>query len=278
MREAPVTTDCPLVQPARAASSAPSDGNEPLVIVGCGASKQPHPTTAGEMYLGGYHRAARAVAAELTTPARTFVLSARHGLLSLSDTISPYDLRMGQAGSVTVQQVRQQAARRNLLDARPVVVLAGRRYAQVVRGVWPHAHAPLEGVGGLGKQLHALGEMRRDPSTALPYEPPSPGPSLIAPGLAVESTPAASPKVGGRYMGTLVTVGAKTSLVDCVDGTTRRFDNTELTVWAPPLLVAAWNHLGYFDPATGGATTGGWEWLGWTVADHLAVVDARRAG
>lgn len=240
----------------------------PLVIVGCGATKHPTRAPAGQMYLGGYHRACRRVAAQVTNPARTRILSALHGLLTLDAVIDPYDLRMGQPGSTTVDQVRAQAASEGLLDAETVIVLAGSAYANVVKAVWPHAHTPLAGVGGLGKQLAALAKMADQPRLALPYVPPTPGPGLIRPGVAVEAIPEVAPKTGGRYGGTLVAVTGRTAVVDCHDGYQRRFPTEHLLLNHAQMLLDAWHHLGYIDPTTGRPTTD-WEWLDWTIADHL---------
>lgn len=242
----------------------------PLVIVGCGAAKQSVRTTAGQMYVGSYHRACRRAAAAATTPARTLILSAAHGLLRLDDEIDPYNLRMGQPGAVGADQVLRQATTQGLLDETPIV-LAGTAYTSVASTVWPTAHTPLAGVGGMGKQLAALARHAQDPASLLPYRAPTPGPDLIRPGLRVEALPErSSPKNGGRYGGTIVAVTERNVVVACHDGITRRFPTSDLIVSGAPLLVEAWKHLGYIDPTTKGRTTDDWEWLDWTVAEHLA--------
>lgn len=249
----------------------------PLVIVGCGATKQAHAAPAGEMYLGSYHRACRKVAAALTSPDRVLILSALHGLLALDDVIDPYDLRMGQPGAVGAETVHDQAEARGLLDAESVVVLAGTAYVDVATAVWAHAHTPLKGVGGMGKQLAALAAMADDPARALPYQPPTPGRALLTPGQRVESIPEASPKTGGRYGGALVSIGALTAVVNCDDGIQRRFPNEHLKVWPARILTDAWRALGYIDPTTRRPTTDDWEWLAWTLVDHLAYDDETRS-
>ena len=65
----------------------------------CGSRKLDRPAPAGEMYVGSYDRAcARAAAAR---GGRVLIISAKHGLLDPATVIEPYDLRMGQPGSVT---------------------------------------------------------------------------------------------------------------------------------------------------------------------------------
>lgn len=241
----------------------------PLVVVGCGATKHDAPTRAGSMYLGGYHRACRRVATRLTTPDRTLILSAQHGLLGLDDHIAPYDLRMGDRGAVTAALVEKQAAGRGLLDQAPVVVLAGRRYADVVTAVWPTAHAPLAGTGGMGHQLAALARFAATPSLALPYTPPRPGPALLQPGLTVEATSPHIPKNGGRYGGRLVSHTSDNAVVDCWDGVQRRFPLRHLRLNPARILLDAWNHYGYINPETSRPTTAEWDWLDWTLDKHV---------
>jgi hypothetical protein len=43
-----------------------------------------------------------------------------------------------------------------LVDDPRVMVVAGRAYTEAAREIWPHAIAPLAGVGGLGRQLARL--------------------------------------------------------------------------------------------------------------------------
>jgi len=98
----------------------------PLVIVPCGARKRADAALlpAGQLYTGSYHLACRRAATALTTPERTLILSGLHGLLPLDRAIAPYELRMGQPGSVTADQLRRQAEQLDLADERHVIVLA----------------------------------------------------------------------------------------------------------------------------------------------------------
>jgi hypothetical protein len=149
-----------------------------LVLVVCGARKRPctetaaGQTTAGRMYTGSYHQAARRAAAALAGPdSQILIMSARYGLLGLDDRIERYDLRLGQPGAITAQQLHEQATRRGLLHVDQVVVLAPAAYAALARGVWPHADLPLAGSRGIGEQLARLahiaaGRVAAPPGTA----------------------------------------------------------------------------------------------------------------
>jgi hypothetical protein len=140
----------------RAAEAAPDE----VVIVPCGGKKLPTAAPAGDLYIGSYHRACRRAAA--ARGGRLLILSALHGLLDPATVIDPYDLRMGQPGSVTPAEVRDQAGALGILDAR-VTVLAGKAYADVVSAVWPDADRPLNGTRGMGEQLAALKDIATMP-------------------------------------------------------------------------------------------------------------------
>jgi hypothetical protein len=122
----------------------------------CGARKLTEPAPAGQLYTGSYHLACRRAAAALTTPDRILILSALHGLLPLDQVTTPYELRMGQPGSIGAAALRRQAEQLDLVDELQVIVLAGRAYTTAALTVWPHASTPLAGAGGLGRQLAVL--------------------------------------------------------------------------------------------------------------------------
>ncbi|MER5615979.1 DUF6884 domain-containing protein [Streptomyces sp. NPDC002215] len=148
-----------------------------VIIVSCGGRKSTaeQPLPAGQRYTGSYHQALRRAADVLTQGGHTghvLILSALHGLLALHDLITPYDLRMGDRGSVTSQQLRQQAADRGILDA-DVTVLGPRAYIEVSRTVWPQLTDPLAGARGIGEQLAKLADIY-DPDRHLqPLQPPA---------------------------------------------------------------------------------------------------------
>lgn len=152
-------SDCPQwYAPVPVAAKTTQDAPAPadVVIVPCGGAKLTEPAPAGDLYVGSYHRATRRAAAAIAadTGARVLILSALHGLLELDRVVAPYDLRMGQADSVTPARVAEQAVALGVDGA--VTVLAGRAYADVVTAVWPDARRPLDGTRGMGDQLARL--------------------------------------------------------------------------------------------------------------------------
>lgn len=132
----------------------------PLAVVACGASKLARPAPARDLYTGGYFRAALATAEHLA-PGRVLILSARYGLIDPAEVVEPYDLRIDQAGAVTVPELVAQAHALDVHQARNVTVLTGAAYWHRARAVWPVATWPLEGLPGIGAHLRRLAELRR---------------------------------------------------------------------------------------------------------------------
>lgn len=129
----------------------------PLVVIPCGGRKRTERSPAGELYTGPYFLACLRWALARTYRHRVLILSAKHGLVGLEEELDPYDVRMGDRGCVTEREVLAQASARGLLFEQ-VVALGGRGYTSVCRTVWPDCETPLDGVGGIGKQLKWLKE------------------------------------------------------------------------------------------------------------------------
>ncbi len=131
-----------------------------LVVIPCGARKTAMPACAAKLYTGPYFTACRRAALALTPAAGWLILSAKHGLLKPEQVIDPYDLRMGQPGSVAAATVVGQARALGVHTATDVVVFAGSAYAEIARAVWPDARFPLRGRGGMGDQMRYLRAIR----------------------------------------------------------------------------------------------------------------------
>ncbi|WP_324618279.1 MULTISPECIES: DUF6884 domain-containing protein [unclassified Streptomyces] len=111
----------------------------------CGGRKNSadHPVPAGKRYTGSYHLALRRAADALTHNGligRVLILSSLHGLIRVDHPIGPYDMRMGDKGSVTTERLRQQAADLGILDA-DVTVLGPRAYVEASRAEF-HLQSP----------------------------------------------------------------------------------------------------------------------------------------
>lgn len=175
-----------------------------VVIVPCSAAKRDRPAPAGAMYLSQYHRACRAAADALVTAAgggRVLILSAEYGLLELGDLITPYDRKMGDPGSVSVDTLRTQAARLGVLDATDVVALGGKKYVDAVAAVRPDVLRPLDGTRGIGDHLRRLDQIARGE-----YEVAAAG-EPVAEVAAPRRRPGRPPREGGPKPKRSVRVG-----------------------------------------------------------------------
>lgn len=144
-------------------------------VIPCGAGKLDHPAAAKGLYTGSmfrhtYENVARLVADDLRAgrgagQVRILILSAKLGLIEVDQEIEPYELKMGAAGSVTAEQVREQATALGMgwgegdgpADVPgEVYALLPRPYLAVLdealRGLYVYAQDVYEGCSGIGDQ------------------------------------------------------------------------------------------------------------------------------
>lgn len=106
------------------------------------------------MYTGGYFKAMLNWAQSVTSDHRIFILSAKYGLLRLFEPIATYDLRMGQLGSVTEEQVKQQAQSFGIIGEKAYLV-CGEDYKAILTNVFKNHISVLPKVG-MGYQIKLL--------------------------------------------------------------------------------------------------------------------------
>ncbi|NHU44968.1 hypothetical protein G9373_19795 [Rhodococcus sp. A14] len=94
--------------------------------------------------------------------------------------------------------------------------------------------------------------------------PPTPGAALVMEVGLVFSRPGIDPKGGGQHGGIPLSVGPTTTRFRRHDGIEMRLPNTDLLLWHTPFLIAGHRH-GVVDLRH----RPGWEWLDWTLADHV---------
>jgi hypothetical protein len=82
-----------------------------VYVVPCGAEKLDKPARARDLYVGSMFKMALR-SAGVQEDGEIFILSALHGLLHPNDVIEPYDMKMGDRGSVSSATVRRQARKR----------------------------------------------------------------------------------------------------------------------------------------------------------------------
>lgn len=130
------------------------------MIVPCGSEKADSPRPAAQLYTGSTFRMALAAAqAEATgTDGRVLILSALHGLIDPTDVVAPYDTKMGDPGSVSVELLAAQAAAHGITWGADVYAFLPNAYFAkldaALRTDDVYAAQVYEGTAGIGDQRH----------------------------------------------------------------------------------------------------------------------------
>jgi hypothetical protein len=131
------------------------------VIISCGQVKRDCPAPAADLYLGYLFRSALRWARSITADAHIVVLSAKYGLVPLATRLAPYDLRMGQPGSITAERLADQLHRYGMPQWLAVCgalyrrVLAVAATAAAVEVTYPFSYLPNGSVGYLRGALRS---------------------------------------------------------------------------------------------------------------------------
>lgn len=107
------------------------------------------------MYMGSYFKACLQWAINFAdSEDHVFIISAKYGFLRLNDLIDPYDLKMGQVGSVSLDTLKKQAQLLKIEHC-SVVNLAGKEYLKKIKKVFNKVDDPFEGLR-MGLKLSAI--------------------------------------------------------------------------------------------------------------------------
>ena len=85
-----------------------------ITVIPCGAGKADTPCAARGLYTGSSFRLA--LAAAEANGDTVLILSALHGVVTPDTVLAPYDLKMGDPGSITVEMLADQLADIGLAD------------------------------------------------------------------------------------------------------------------------------------------------------------------
>jgi hypothetical protein len=151
------------------------------LIIPCGKDKASEPKPAKKLYTGRMYlhtlATVLAVAAwceQRGIPVRIFILSALHGLIGLDEEIAPYDLKMGDDGSVTPAVLADQARQLGLAPGEVVCAFLPRAYlarlTKALGAVGLTARDMYEGTGGIGDQRHVNAVVTRQPGSCFDSE------------------------------------------------------------------------------------------------------------
>ncbi len=129
-----------------------------IVLVSCASRKIAQRATARDLYDSPLFKLSMMYAEKLQ-PDEIFILSAKHGLLSLDKEIEPYEKTLNNMSTNEVMQwasrVLQQINQVCLIDETEFTFLAGNTYRRYLVPHLKHTQIPLEGLR-IGKQLQKL--------------------------------------------------------------------------------------------------------------------------
>ena len=140
-------------------------------VVPCGAEKVAHDAPAAELYTGSLFQEvlanvvdeARATEELLGEPVQVLILSALHGFLTLEEVVAPYSVKMGQAGSITAEQLAVQVEARGMAEAQVWSFLPNAYRVRLEAALAAHGGFTTnvyEGVRGCGDQKRVAKTMR----------------------------------------------------------------------------------------------------------------------
>jgi hypothetical protein len=129
-------------------------------VIPCGRDKVDAPTSASDLYTGTMFRNTLNTAREQVSDENILVLSALHGLVRLTDVLAPYDVKMGDADSVTAETVVAQAALLGMNWGDGVYALLPKAYLSVLdsalRELFIYTQDVYEVCAGIGDQRGVL--------------------------------------------------------------------------------------------------------------------------
>lgn len=130
------------------------NSKQTAVIIPCGFKKTKVRTKAQHLYQGPYFKMNLAWALSVVDGSRVFILSAKHGLLRLTDELDPYDLKMGQPGSIGAVEIKRQAQAFEF-DKMKLYAIGGSEYLFALKAAGLDFCAPIAGLS-LGRSMQVL--------------------------------------------------------------------------------------------------------------------------
>lgn len=129
-----------------------------IVLISCVSQKLPKRSKVRDLYVSTLFKL-NLNYAEMLKPDAIYVLSAKHGLLSLEDEIEPYEVTLNNMKSADIRRwaenVMEQINSRVNLDEMTVIFLAGDKYRKYLLPHIPSYEIPLQGLR-IGEQLQRL--------------------------------------------------------------------------------------------------------------------------
>jgi len=129
-----------------------------IVLISCASKKLPYKAKAKELY-ASYLFKLNLKYAESLAPDKMFILSAKHGVLSLDEEIEPYNQTLNKMSDAEVKKWAESVASQlsiiSDLKKDEFIFLAGEKYRKYLIPKIKNYRIPLKGLG-IGKQLKYL--------------------------------------------------------------------------------------------------------------------------
>jgi len=121
---------------------------KPIILIGCGKKKCQRKARAEWMYQGGYYASCLSLARLLTERNCIFILSAKYGIIPLTKTIKPYNLKITDLSKKEKVEWEKKIQRRlKKWKGRTIIFVCGKIYHSNFKGI------KLLPSVGIGKQL-----------------------------------------------------------------------------------------------------------------------------
>jgi hypothetical protein len=132
-----------------------------IVLISCVSQKLSQRAKVKDLYVSTLFKLNLEYAKKLE-PDDIFILSAKHGLLSLEQEIEPYEQTLNNMPAQEVKQwanqVLEEICKKCSIDETTFIFLAGERYRRYLLPHLMDVQIPLKGLG-IGKQLQKLKEL-----------------------------------------------------------------------------------------------------------------------
>lgn len=132
-----------------------------VVLISCVSAKLSRRSKVRDLYISNLFKLNLKYAEKLR-PDKIYILSAKHGLLSLNDEISPYNQTLNEMTALEVKswasEVLRQLRRVSNIENTKYIFLAGDRYRKYLLPALEDYTIPLQGLR-IGEQLSKLKEL-----------------------------------------------------------------------------------------------------------------------
>lgn len=137
------------------------DMKKKVVLISCVSAKLSRRSKVRDLYISTLFKLNLKYAEKLR-PDKIYILSAKHGLLSLNDEISPYNQTLNEMTALEVKswasEVLRQLRRVSNIENTKYIFLAGDRYRKYLLPALEDYTIPLQGLR-IGEQLSKLKEL-----------------------------------------------------------------------------------------------------------------------